>query len=140
LLAAITAATYLLAGIAKLRLAGAHWLDGELLRDQIAVDNLRKALLGDHVAPLSRAVLDHPSWLAALAVGTLALELGAPVALVGGRVGRGWAVAAWGFHLGVVLAMNVWFLYPLVGPAFLPLLEPDRLWQRAREWWRGRGG
>jgi hypothetical protein len=132
LLAAVTVATYLLAGIAKLRLAGVHWLDGGLLRDEIAIDNLRKALLGDQVAPLSRALLEHPTWLGALAVGTLVLELGAPLALLGGRIGRGWALGAWLFHVGVVLAMNVWFLYPLVGPAFLPLLAPERLWQRVR--------
>ena len=69
LLATLTAATYLLAGIAKLRLAGASWLDGDSLRDQIAVDNLRKALLGDTVAPLAHVLLDHVWLLAALSAG-----------------------------------------------------------------------
>jgi len=140
LLATLTAATYLLAGIAKLRLAGAAWLDGELLRDQIAVDNLRKAMLGDAVAPLARILVANPTSLAVLAAGTLVIELGAPVALLGGRVARVWVAAAWAFHLGVVLAMNVWFPYPLLGPAFLPLLAPDKLWQRLREWRRSRPG
>jgi hypothetical protein len=144
LLAALTAATYLLAGIAKLRLAGAAWLDGGLLRDQIAVDNVRKAMLGDVVAPLARVLVANPAWLAVLAAGTMVIELGAPLALVGGRAARMWAAGAWAFHLGVVLAMNIWFAYPLLGPAFLPLLAPDELWRgaraRVREWRRSCAG
>nr|HEX4319208.1 HTTM domain-containing protein [Kofleriaceae bacterium] len=140
LLGALTAATYLLAGIAKLRLAGASWLDGDLLRDQIAIDNLRKALMGDDVAVLSGVMLDHAWLLAGLAAGSLAVELGAPAALLGGRVARVWVAAAWAFHLGVVLAMNIWFPYPLLGPAFLPLLRPESWPARAREWRRGRAG
>jgi hypothetical protein len=35
---ALTVITYVLAGIAKLRIAGLHWLSGDLLRDQIAFD------------------------------------------------------------------------------------------------------
>lgn len=140
LLATLTAATYLLAGIAKLRLAGASWLDGDSLRDQIAVDNLRKALLGDTVAPLAHVLLDHVWLLAALSAGTLVVELGAPIVLLGGRVARAWAGVAWAFHVGVVLAMNIWFPYPLLGPAFLPLLAPDTWVARVREWRRTRAG
>ena len=91
LLAAITCAAYLLAGIAKLRLAGLSWIEGDQLRNQIAVDNLRKALLGGFVAPLARLVVSHPDGLVALSVLTLVIELGAPLALIGGRVARLWA-------------------------------------------------
>ena len=127
LLAALTVATYVLAGIAKLRIAGLDCLDGELLRNQIAVDNLRKALLGDPIAPLAHLVLDHPAQLVVFSVMTLVIELGAPVALVGRRLGYLWALGAWGFHVGVVLMMNIWFPYPLVGVAFLPLLPAERI-------------
>ncbi|HEY5951253.1 MAG TPA: HTTM domain-containing protein [Kofleriaceae bacterium] len=129
LLAALTAATYVLAGIAKLRIAGIDWVDGELLRNQIAVDNLRKALLGDRVAPLAHLFLDHPSPLVGFSVLTLVLELGAPLALFGRRLGYVWAFVAWAFHLGVVLMMNIWFPYPLAGIAFLPLLPAERIVQ-----------
>jgi hypothetical protein len=132
LLAALTAATYVLAGIAKLRIAGIDWIDGELLRNQIAVDNLRKALLGDHVAPLAHLVLDHPSPLVVFSALTLAIELGAPVALCGRRLGYVWALGAWGFHAGVVLLMNIWFPYPLTGVAFLPLVPAERVIDAAR--------
>jgi Vitamin K-dependent gamma-carboxylase len=130
LLAAITCATYLLAGIAKLRLAGLDWLAGDQLRNQIAIDNLRKALLGSATAPLARPLIAHPGALIALALATLAVELGAPLALLGRRIARVWLWSAWGFHVGVVLAMNVWFPYPLAGVAFLPLIDAE--WVVAR--------
>jgi hypothetical protein len=139
LLAAITCAAYLLAGIAKLRLAGLAWIDGAQLRNQIAVDNLRKALLGGAVAPLARLAITHPEALGVFSAGTLAIELGAPLALFGGRLARVWAWGAWSFHLGVVLTMNVWFLYPLAGVAFLPLIDAERLVGWPVRWWRSRG-
>lgn len=127
LLVALTAATYLLAGVAKLRIAGTDWLDGELLRNHIAVDNLRKALLGDHIAPLAHVFLDHPAELIVFSVLTLVIEVGAPLVLVSRRLGYVWALGAWGFHVGVVLMMNIWFPYPLAGIAFLPLLPAERV-------------
>jgi uncharacterized membrane protein YphA (DoxX/SURF4 family) len=138
LLVALTAATYVLAGIAKLRIAGLGWIDGELLRNQIAIDNLRKALLGDPVAPLATLFLEHPSALTVFCGLTLVLELGAPVALAGGRLARMWAAGAWGFHLGVVLLMNIWFPYPLFGFAYLPLLRAERPFSWLIGRWRRR--
>lgn len=138
LLVALTAAAYMLAGIAKLRIAGLDWIDGELLRNQIAIDNLRKALLGDSVAPLATEFLHHPQLFTVFSAMTILLELGAPIALldgrIGGRLARLWAVAVWGFHVGVVLLMNIWFLYPLVFVAFLPVFHVERpiLWVMRR--------
>lgn len=138
LLAALTCATYLLAGIAKLRLAGVHWLDGGQLGNQIAIDNLRKALFGGATAPLAGPLVGHPAGLVAASILTLAIELGAPLALLGGRAARGWAAAAWAFHAGVILAMNVWFPYPLCGVAFLPLIAAERVVGGPLRWWRSR--
>ena len=138
LMLALTASTYLLAGIAKLRLSGLDWIDGETLRNHIAIDNLRKLLFGDSLAPLATALLEHPGILAAFSVMSLALELGAPIALVHERLGRWWAAGVWGFHVGVVLLMNIWFPYPLFGFAFLPLLPVERalarMGRKLREW------
>jgi hypothetical protein len=138
LLAALTCATYLVAGIAKLRLAGLDWLDGDQLRNQTAIDNLRKLLLGGATAPLAAPLVGHRGALAVLSITTLAIELGAPLALLGGRVARLWALAAWLFHAGVILAMYVWFPYPLSGVAFLPLIDAERWigWPVRR--WRSR--
>jgi hypothetical protein len=134
LLASLTVATYVLAGVAKLRIAGIDWVDGELLRNQIAIDNLRKAVLGDGIAPFAGLVLDHPHALVPFSAATLVLELGAPLALVNRRIGYTWAAIAWGFHVGVVLLMNIWFIYPLSVIAFTPLLPVDR----AISWLRGK--
>ena len=57
----------------------------------------------------------------------MAIELGAPLALVHRRIGYAWAAIAWGFHAGVVLLMNIVFLYPLSGIAFAPLLPVERV-------------
>jgi hypothetical protein len=138
LLAALTVATYLIAGIAKLRIAGLAWVDGEFLRNQIAIDNTRKAVLGDSIAPFATVFLAHPAVLTVFSVLTLVIELGAPIALLGGRIGRAWAVLAWGFHVGIVLLMNIWFVYPLTAFAFLPMFEPERPVSRALAWWRSR--
>jgi hypothetical protein len=138
LMLALTAATYLLAGIAKLRIAGFDWLDGEVLRNHIAIDNVRKKMLGDRIAPLATTLLGHPGLLTAFSVTSIALELGAPVVVLGGRIGRLWAFGAWGFHVGVILLMNIWFPYPAFGFAFLPLLPIERpvtwLLGQVREW------
>jgi hypothetical protein len=140
LLLAIAIVTYMLAGIAKLRIAGMAWLDGEQLRNQIAVDNLRKALLGDSIAPLATPFLDHPGGFTVFSVGTILLELGSIVALLHPRLGRWWALGAWGFHVGVVLLMNIWFPYPLLGLPYAPLFRLERPFVWLRTKWRKRRG
>jgi vitamin K-dependent gamma-carboxylase-like protein len=129
LLASLTVATYVMAGIAKLRIAGAAWLAGDALRDQIAYDNLRKVVFGGDVAPLA-GVIGQPGLLMVASVLAIVIELAAPFALVGRRADVVWASCVWLFHVGVVLAMNIWFPYPLLGLAFLPLFAVERpvLW------------
>jgi len=140
LLAALTAATYVIAGLAKLRLAGWDWLDGEQLRNQIAIDNARKVLLGASPSRFAMPFLEHPSWFTTFSVLTLVIEIGSPLALLGRRVGRWWALTAWGFHVGVLALMNIVFPYPLFGLAFLPLLEPEVLVRRVAAGIRRRRG
>ena len=74
--------------------------------------------------------------MTAFSVMTIVLELGSPVALIGGRIARLWALGTWGFHVGVILLMNIWFPYAALGIAFLPILEVERpiVWLRRR--WR----
>jgi hypothetical protein len=126
LMAALTCLTYVLAGIAKLRLGGVAWAEGEFLRDQVAVDNLRKVLLGSEPSPFAAPLLEHPWLFEVMAIATLAVELGAPIALVGGRVAFAWSLMAWGFHVGVLALMAIVFPYPLVGIAYAPFFEVDR--------------
>lgn len=126
LMAALTCLTYVLAGIAKLRLGGLAWAEGEFLRDQVAVDNLRKVLLGSDASPLASPLLEHPWLFEVMAIATLAIELGAPIALAGGRVALAWSLAAWGFHVGVVALMAIVFPYPLVWVAYAPFFAAER--------------
>lgn len=126
LAACLTVITYVIAGLAKLRLTGIDWLDGDQLRNQIAYDNLRKALLGDVYSELAVPLLEHPGFFVGLSIATVVIEAGAPVALLGGRIAAAWALCAWAFHVGVVLLMAIYFPYQLTGVAYAPLLRVER--------------
>jgi hypothetical protein len=134
LLSTVTVVGYLLAGVAKLRVTGASWAVGEVLRNHIAHDNLRKLLLGDGYSPIGGWLLRFPWLFPPFAAVSLALELFAPLALLGRRIGKAFAYAAFSFHLGVLLLMWILFPYPLSTIAFLSFFEPERglLWLRSR--------
>jgi len=125
-IAILTVICYVLAGIAKLKLAGSVWLGGELLRAQIAYDNLRKIELGASVVPLGPWLVRHPQLFPALAFATMLVELGAPLALVGKRWAMIWCLAAWGFHLGVLLTMSIGFTYQLSGLPYFAFFALER--------------
>lgn len=127
LLCAVTAAVYLLAGIAKLRHSGLAFFDGENLRNYIAFDNVRKAELGSVSSPIGPALLAYTGVFALLAWVSLALELGAPLALFHRPLGRAWAVAVMAFHLGVLALMAIAFAYPLSGAAFAAFFDLERM-------------
>jgi hypothetical protein len=131
----ITVIAYVLAGIAKLKLAGFTWLDGELLRRHIAHDNLRKLELGSFHAPLGAALVRYTAPFQLFSLLTLAIELGAPIALLGRRWGLVWCLAAWLFHVGVLALMAIPFPYQLSLIAYAPFFEVERwreLWSRLR--------
>ncbi|HEY6078636.1 MAG TPA: hypothetical protein VIW29_07525, partial [Polyangiaceae bacterium] len=127
----LTVVTYLVAGVAKLKLAGLGWLDGEQLRAQIAYDNLRKIELGRGPSSFGVWLVRHPALFPALAVLTLVVELGAPLALLHRRLALVWALAAWGFHVGVVVSMNIKFPYPLAWVPYLAFFRVERLAETA---------
>lgn len=127
LLALVTVAAYLLAGLAKLRLSGLTWAASDLLRNYIAYDNLRKLLLADWYSPLGAWLVGHAWIFPPLAFASLLIELLAPLALVGPRVARVWSWLAWSFHAGVLAIMAIFFPYPLLGLAFAPLFEVEKL-------------
>jgi hypothetical protein len=122
LAAILTAATYVVAGLAKARLGGWGWLDGETLRGLVAHDNLRKELIGAPSTPLAGPAVRQAWLFGPLALATFAVELGAPLALVSRRAARAWSAAAWAFHVGIAALMTVTFLYPLTFLAFVPTL------------------
>ncbi len=127
LMMAIVVVSYVVAGLAKLRFSGADWLTGDVLRNWVAADNLRKLLLNDLHSPLG-------GWLAGVewiwppvAVLTLVVELGAPVALTMGRARLVWLASAWCFHVGVFAIMAITFPYQLTGVAYLAFLPVERI-------------
>jgi hypothetical protein len=133
-MAVATVTTYVVAGVAKLRGSGGEWLSGDVLREQVAFDNLRKAVIGSGTSPLGTRLVDTRWLWRPLALGSLIVELGAPIALVNRRWALVWVAAAWLFHLGVVLLMAIAFPYPLSLVAYAPLLPLEHVaaWGRAR--------
>jgi hypothetical protein len=123
----LTVLTYMVSGQTKLRGAGLDWLTSDTLRNYIAYDNLRKAELGDPYSALGAALVGQGWLFKPLAVFTLAVELGAIFAMLGGRVARLWVAAAWIFHAGVLAFMAILFPYPLLGIAFAPFFQVERL-------------
>jgi hypothetical protein len=126
-MAVATAAAYVVSGVAKVRNGGWSWVDGDALRNQVAFDNLRKAVVGAPHSPIGAAALRHGWLFAPMAVVALAVELGAPVALAGRRAAVAWSATAWAFHVGVLALMAIGFPYQLAGVAFAPLLPVERL-------------
>lgn len=132
LLALVTVATYVVTGWAKLRTGGWDWIAGDVLRNQVAYDNVRKAALGAPYSPLGGWAVGYAWLFPPLAVATLAVELGAPLALVRERWAMTWVAAAWSFHAGVFALMAITFPYPLLGVAFAPLLPLERVSESLR--------
>jgi hypothetical protein len=132
LAAVVTVTTYVLSGIAKLRIGGIEWMSSSTLQNHIAYSAARVDVLGGTPSPLAPWLVAHPSVLAPLAVGTVALELGAPVALLGGWVRTAWVAATWLLHVGIAATLLVVFPYPLCGAAFAPLFPLERLGEAIR--------
>jgi hypothetical protein len=144
-LSLVTVATYLIAGVAKLQHAGVSWAMGHEIRTHIAYDAVRKIELGSGYSRLGVALVPHAWVFAPLSVITLMFELGAPLALLGGRLSRVWCLACWLFHVNVLLLMWILFPYPLIGIAYASFFELEKPWAAIEQYvaqlkaaWRGR--
>jgi hypothetical protein len=127
LMCAVTALSYFLAGIAKVAgESGWTWASGQSLRSQIAVDALRKELLGDGAPELAFLLYDQIPLFTFIGVSSLILELGAPFALARVRMSQFWALGAFGMHWGIYFIMDILFRYQLAGLIFLPFLPIER--------------
>ncbi|WP_437625297.1 HTTM domain-containing protein [Sorangium sp. So ce1151] len=127
LLCALTVTSYFIAGITKLRNSGLDWAMSDILRNYVAYDNVRKIALGDTHSPLGGALVRYRFLFPPLALASLAMELGAPLALFSRRVAVVFCSAAWLFHLGVLLTMAILFPYPLLGIAFVGFFELEKM-------------
>jgi hypothetical protein len=138
--AMVTVVTYALAGIAKLRIGGIAWLDGHSLRNHVAYSATRLRVLGGTPSPLARPMMQFGWMFTPLAVATLMIELGAPLALVVSRLRVPWVALAWCMHAAIAATMFVVFPYPLALIAFAPLFRLERLLPSRRKATVGRIG
>lgn len=134
LLMLVTALTYFVSGWAKVSNGGWDWATGDVLRNQIANDNLRKLTLGDFYSPLGGWLVRFGWMFPPMALGSLVIELGAPAALLNPRLGRIWAGLAWLFHMAIAVVMATVFPYQLLGIAFAPFFRVERAWDRLVAW------
>jgi hypothetical protein len=132
LMVVIVVVAYLVAGWAKVRASGFGWAGGDALRNLVAHDALRKELVGDSASPIGVFALRHAWIFPPMATVSLAVELLAPVALLGGRVRLAWAGCAWVFHLGVLAIMGIMFPYQVFGVAFAAFVAIESLAGRSR--------
>lgn len=135
LMCAVTLVAYFLAGAAKLTSeAGIMWATGESLRSQIAVDALRKELLGGEAPPYFLQLYDSVGLFMIMGATSLLVEVGAPLALLNRRLGRLWAVAAFFGHWGIYFVMGITFRYQMSGIIFASFFNVERIivWMHAR--------
>jgi hypothetical protein len=129
LLSAVTVIVYVLAGIAKLRNSGWDWAEGEILRNYIAYDGMRKAALGSIHSPLGAWMVQYAWPFPIIGLLTMVVELGAPLAMIGGRPAKIWVGGIWLFHVGVLATMAIAFPYPLCGIAFASFFAAERIFE-----------
>lgn len=140
-MALVLVITYVLAGVAKVRHGGMDWLVGDVLRNQVAYDNLRKELLGSPHSPFGGWTVRFAWLFPPAAVLTTVVEIGAVVALLSSRrAARLWALAAWGFHVMVLALMAISFPYPLSFVAYACLFDVERGGERLIQAARRRTG
>jgi hypothetical protein len=121
LLCVVTVAVYVLSATAKLvGPFGLSWALGEGLRSQVGFDALRKELLEGGTTPLAYVVFNNLALATTLGIGTIVVEAGAIAALFDARIGRIWAILAYGLHVGIEFVMGITFWYQLIGVAFAP--------------------
>lgn len=122
---AFTVVTYFVSGIAKVAgPLGWRWATGDHLRSQVAADGIRKSVLRPHTdgsaSPPVAFLERHRRLWTVFAGGSLALELGAPLALSHPRIGRLWSGAAWSMHVGIKMIMRITFRYHLSTNPYVP--------------------
>jgi len=117
--------TYFVAGVAKLRIGGLDWIDGDVLLHQVAFDNARKIQIGSPASPFAAWFVSQQWLMLPAAIGAMVIELGAPLALVKERVAVIWAAMSVLLHLGILAVMAILFPFQLLGFGVLPLIPVE---------------
>jgi len=133
LICAVTVSAYFVTAVAKLTgPLGLRWVTGHSLRAQMAVDQIRKELLGKDPNPVSYALYDWLPLFTVLALGSMVMEFCAPLAMLNRRVGRIWAINTFLMHWGILAVMRITFPYQLTGVMFAPFFRLERLLELPR--------
>ncbi len=128
LMCALTVCAYFVTAVAKLSgPLGLSWMSGQALRSQMAVDAMRKELLGEPSNPVAYALYDWLPLFTLLGAGSLALELLAPLALLHRRAGWFWSINTFLMHWGILLVMGISFRYQLAGVLFASFFPIERI-------------
>ena len=128
LICTVTVLAYFVTGVAKVAgPLGWSWASGEAMRSQVAADAIRKEVLGDKGASVFYVLYDEVWLFSILGPLSLALELGAPVALLNRRLGRFWAFSAFLMHWGILFIMGIKFRYHLSGILYASFFDVERL-------------
>lgn len=138
LMMGVTVAAYFVAGLAKITNGGWAWVSGEVLMGHVAYDSLRKLQVGSVASPVGAMLLRTPWVFGPLAVGSLLLEIGAPLFLFTERLRRLWVYGVWLFHVGVLLIMFIFFPYPITGVGLACFFRVEKLAVWVRQRWVGR--
>ncbi|MEM0940129.1 MAG: DCC1-like thiol-disulfide oxidoreductase family protein [Bacteroidota bacterium] len=134
LVCAVTVGSYFLSGVAKI--AGDlawEWANGSAMRSQIAVDAIRKSILGAETAPFFNVIYKHKWLFLLMGLFTFIVELGAPLALYKKRWGKLWAFLTWCMHWGIYFIMGITFRYQMTGLIFLSFFAPEKSFTNARK-------
>ena len=114
----VLAMVYLGAGISKLRHAGLAWVTSDTLRNTLLVNHYFQSV-DQPLVSWGLVIAEYPGLCHVLAAGTVAIELGYPIALFVPAL-RLPLVAA---GVGLLIAFRV-----VLGPAFLPLVICHVFW------------
>jgi hypothetical protein len=121
-----TTLPYVVAGLAKLRgKMGWEWGLGHNLRDQITMNGLYYEMLSGGAGEVTFHVYGWDVAFMVAAMGSLILEIGAPIAILHRRLGYAWVLGVLGLHWSILVLMGIPFRYQLWGCAFACFLPWD---------------
>lgn len=125
----VTVITYFISGISKLTgNLDWDWISGEAMRSQVAVDSLRKNVMGEGSSLLFNSLYGYTWFFFSVGLTTIIVELGAPFILFNKRLVRLWVFLAFLMHWGIFFIMGIRFYHHMTGIVFLPFLEPEKWW------------
>lgn len=133
LLSLTTVIAYFLAGLAKVYSELSwSWITGQSMRSQVAVDAIRKNMLGSSGSALFEWLYAHTELFLVMGILAFVIELGAPLALINRKVSMAWALLACSMHWGIYFIMDITFHYQLIGFVFLSFFPLEQFWQKLR--------